>query len=155
MLCDPRTAVTASGTSRLTSAGTNTAFMRGRVVTCPPIHSMVVVTSPMGDQAPPELAAITITPAKNRRSRRSASSFCISETITMVVVRLSRIALRKNVQMPTIQSSEDTDRVRIREVMTSKPSCASTTSTMVIAPSRKKMICAVPSRDSPRSAETT
>ncbi len=32
------------------------------VVTWPPIHSMIVVTSPMGDQAPPELAAIMTKP---------------------------------------------------------------------------------------------
>ena len=32
-------------------------------VTWPPIQSMIVVTSPIGDQAPPALAAIIIIPA--------------------------------------------------------------------------------------------
>ncbi len=37
----------ASGTSRLTSEGRNTAPMIFSGVICPPIHSMVVVTSPI------------------------------------------------------------------------------------------------------------
>ena len=36
-------------------------------VTWPPIHSMVVVTSPIGDHTPPAFAAITIMDAKSRR----------------------------------------------------------------------------------------
>ena len=66
-------------------------------VTCPPIHNIVVVTSPIGDHAPPAFAAITIIEANSNRSSLRSSSFRISETITMVVVRLSRMALRKKV----------------------------------------------------------
>jgi hypothetical protein len=62
------------------------------VVIWPPIHSIVVVTSPIGDQAPPALAAMTMMPAKNRRSAWLDSSLRISEIMTMVVVRLSSSA---------------------------------------------------------------
>ena len=48
----------------LTSEGRNTPLTMAAEVTCPPIHSMVVVTSPIGDQAPPALAAITTSPAR-------------------------------------------------------------------------------------------
>ena len=43
------------------------------VVSCPPIQSMVVVTSPMGDHAPPALAAMTTMPAKSQRVCRDCS----------------------------------------------------------------------------------
>jgi len=72
----------------------------------------------------------------------------------MVVVRLSRMALRKNETKPTIHIRVDSLVVLMREVMTSKPLCASTTSTMVIAPIRKNTICAVPMSDSPRCSLT-
>ena len=75
-------------------------------VTCPPIHSMVVVTSPSGDQAPPALAAITTTPDRYSRSSRAATSLRSSEIMTMVVVRLSSTGLRKKVTAPTIHISE-------------------------------------------------
>ncbi|EKD39862.1 MAG: hypothetical protein ACD_75C00272G0004 [uncultured bacterium] len=57
-----------SGTMRQASDGRKTPFMIARVVIWPPIHSMVVVTSPIGVQAPPALAAMTMIPAKNSRS---------------------------------------------------------------------------------------
>ena len=47
-----------------TIAGRNTSFMICIPLICPPIHNMVVVTSPIGDHAPPALAAITIMEAK-------------------------------------------------------------------------------------------
>ena len=128
--------------------------MMANAVIWPPIHSIVVVTSPIGDQAPPELAAMTMMPAKNRRSSCLASSLRISEIITMVVVRLSSIALRKKVTKPTSHISVDSSVVRMRWVITSKPLCASTTSTMVIAPIRKNTICAVPISDSPSCSLT-
>ena len=59
--------IMARGTSRLTTEGINNAKMIELAVICPPIQSMVVVTSPIGDQAPPALAAITIIPANNKR----------------------------------------------------------------------------------------
>ena len=99
--------VMASGTIMLTIEGRKTPFMIARVVIWPPIQSMVVVTSPMGVQAPPALAAMTMMPAKNSRSSCLSSSFFISEIMTMVVVRLSSTALRKKVTKPTSQSSDD------------------------------------------------
>ena len=128
--------------------------MISMAVICPPIQSMVVVTSPMGVHAPPALAAITMMPAKKSRSSRLPSSFFISDTITMVVVKLSRIELRKNVTMPTIHIRSESLVVLMREVITSKPLCASTTSTMVMAPIRKKTIWAMPCRDSFRCEPT-
>ena len=133
-------AITHRGTSMFTIEAMKTPWMMARVVTWPPIHNMVVVTSPIGVQAPPALAAMMMMPAKNKRSSRRSSNFFISETITMVVVRLSRIALRKKVTKPTSHIRLESCVVRIREVMTSKPLCASTTSTMVMAPIRKKTI---------------
>ncbi len=55
-----------SGTTRQTVEARKVVFMILAVVICPPIQSMVVVTSPIGDQAPPALAAMTIIPAKNK-----------------------------------------------------------------------------------------
>ena len=72
--------------------------------------------------------------------------------MTMAVVILSRMALRKKVTTPTSQIREESFDVLMRRVMTSKPLWASTTSTMVMAPTRKKTICAVPMTDSPSSA---
>ena len=121
------------------------------VVIWPPIQSMVVVTSPIGDQAPPAFAAMTMMPAKNRRSAWLDSSLRISEIMTMVVVRLSSSAERKKVTKPTSHISFDNWAVRMRLVMTSKPLCASTTSTMAMAPIRKKTIWAVPISECPSS----
>ena len=67
---------------------------------------------------------------------------------------LSRMALRKNVTNPTSHISVESWVVRMRVVMTSKPLCASTTSTMVMAPIRKNTICAVPISDSPNCSLT-
>ena len=128
--------------------GINKPFMISSAVIWPPIQSMVVVTSPIGVQAPPALAAITIIPAKNKRSSLCSRSFFIRETITIVVVRLSKIALRKNETKPTIHIKVESFLVLILEVITSKPLCASTTSTIVIAPIKKNTICAVVMSDS-------
>ncbi|MGY3459863.1 hypothetical protein ACVWW5_005313 [Bradyrhizobium sp. LM3.4] len=138
----------ASGTSRLSSEGRNTAPMIFSGEICPPIHSMVVVTSPITVHAPPAFAAMTMREANSRRSSRLAISRWISETMTMVVVRLSRIALRKKVTKPISHIRRIWLVVLMREVMTSKPSWASMTSTMVIAPIRKNTICAVEATDS-------
>ncbi|EKD39861.1 MAG: hypothetical protein ACD_75C00272G0003 [uncultured bacterium] len=72
----------------------------------------------------------------------------------MVVVRLSRMELRKKATKPTSQSREVILVVLMREVMTKKPLWASTTSTMVIAPIRKKTIWAVAATDSVRFSDT-
>ena len=74
------------------------------VVNCPPIHSIVVVTSPIGDQAPPALAAMTTMPAKSQRVCRSSMSLRNSDTMTMDVVKLSSRAEKKKVKTHTIHS---------------------------------------------------
>ena len=74
------------------------------VVNCPPIQSIVVVTSSIGDQAPPALAAMTTMPAKSQRVRRSSMSLRNSDTMTMDVVKLSSRAEKKNVKTHTIHS---------------------------------------------------
>ena len=101
---------------------------------------MVVDTSPIGDQAPPEFAAIITSPIKIIRSFLSLMSFRSNVTITMVVVRLSSIAERKNVRNPIIHISFLLFTVVIVFVMTSNPSCASISSTIVMAPIRKNKI---------------
>ena len=68
--------------------------------------------------------------------------------MTIVVVRLSSIALRKKVTIPTSHIRVTCFLVRISEVITSKPLCASITSTIVMAPIRKKTIWAVEETDS-------
>ena len=65
-------------------------------------------------------------------------SFRSRDTITIEVVRLSRTAEKKNVKRLRIQISFTLLDVLMRSVMTLNPSCASTNSTMVMAPSRKK-----------------
>src|SRR5690554_6814609 len=91
-------------------------------VICPPIHNMVVVTSPIGDHAPPALAAIITIPEKNQRSFLSPISFLNSEIITIDVVRLSKAAEKKKVNRQIIQSSFTLLVVFIRLVITAKPS---------------------------------
>ena len=48
------------GNAKETIEGMNNAVIKFSVLTFFPIQSMVVVTSPIGDQAPPALAAIMI-----------------------------------------------------------------------------------------------
>ena len=129
-----------SGTKRQTTLQKNRSRMTSTVPILCLIQSMVVVTSPITVQAPPALAAITTMPAKNSRVSRSATSFRSNEIITMVVVRLSSTADRKNVNQLTIQSSWTLFLALIRSVISEKPSWASTSSTIVIAPIRKKMM---------------
>lgn len=124
----------------LITAGNSTAWIIASEVIWSPIQSIVVVTSPIGDQAPPELASITMIPAKNRRSSRFANNLRMSDIITMVVVKLSKIALRKKVTKPTSHFSDDNLVVLIRLVMTS---------TTVMAPIKKDTVCAVAVSDSP------
>ena len=51
-----------SGTSNEIALGSSVAVMMLTVETLPPIHNMMVVTSPMGDHAPPALAATMTMP---------------------------------------------------------------------------------------------
>ena len=66
------------------------------VDTLSPIQSIVVVTSPIGDQAPPAFAAITISAAYQILRFLSETTFCKMEIKTIVAVRLSIIAERIN-----------------------------------------------------------
>ena len=78
----------------------------------------MVVTSPNGLQAPPALAAITVIPTKNNRCSLLSINLRSSDTITIVVVRLSSTALKKKVSPPIIQSSLTALLVFIRSVIT-------------------------------------
>ena len=75
----------------------------------------------MGLQAPPALAARITIPPKNQRSCCSGSSLRNRATITMAVVRLSRIAEKKKVMKLSIQSSFTLLVVLIWSVMMLKP----------------------------------
>ena len=133
------------GTSRQTMLGKIKLAMMVPVVNWPPIHNMVVVTSPIGDQAPPAFAATTTMPAKSHLVCLSSINLRNKDTMTMEVVKLSNNAEKKNVKTQTIQSILTLLRVVIRSVMTLNPSCASTNSTMVIAPIKKNRIDAISS----------
>ena len=110
-----------TGTTMQTRLGSRVFTMMLTVVTCPLIQSMMVVTSPMGLQAPPALAARMTMPAKSQRSFLSAMSLRRSATMTMAVVMLSSRAERKKVRMETTQRSFFLSVVLMRSVMTVKP----------------------------------
>src|SRR5215208_1078102 len=101
--------------------GTNRIVMILAVEIWPPIHNIVVVTSPIGVHAPPAFAAITIMPAKKSRMSRFGISFRINETITIAVVRLSRIDERKNVTQHISHSKVFGFLVLILSVISRKP----------------------------------
>jgi hypothetical protein len=88
---------------------------------CPPIHNIVVVTSPIGVHAPPALAAMMIIPAKNNRISLFGMSVLINETMTIDVVRLSSTADKKNVIQQIIHKSNFGFFVLIVLVITLKP----------------------------------
>ncbi len=134
--------------------GTNRTLIMFTVDIWPPIHNIVVVTSPMGVHAPPALAAITIMPAKVNFNSLSWINLRMSDIITIDVVRLSNTAERKNVTQHIIHSSELTFFVLMRSVINRKPWCASTNSTIVMAPIRKNRIWAMALRCSPSSNPT-
>ena len=144
----------ANGTKIDTKLGKNTVFIMLIVVTCPPIQSIVVVTSPMGDQAPPALQATIIIPAITRRCSGFRTNLRATDTITMAVVRLSNKADKTNDNPLIIQSSVRVFRLAIRSVMSVKPSCASMSSTTVMAPSKKNRISAVWPKFSVRCSPT-
>ena len=75
-----------------TIEGINRYEINSGVVTFLPIHSIVVVTSPIGDHAPPALAAIIIIPAYHNLKFLFDTTFCKIEISTIVAVRLSIIA---------------------------------------------------------------
>ena len=134
------------GTSRETKLAINVISMMFNAETFPETHSMMVVTSPIGDHAPPELAARITIPAKNQRSFLSPISLRSRATITIEVVMLSRMADMKKARIQMTHSNFTFFVVAILSVMILNPPCVSISSTMVIAPSRKKMISAVSPR---------
>src|SRR3990170_983075 len=109
------------GTRRHMILGNSKFLITSGAVICPPIQSIVVVTSPIGDQAPPALAAMIINPTKNNLISRLGMSFRIKDTITMVVVRLSKTADRKKVIQQTIHNNFLGSRVLIISVINLKP----------------------------------
>jgi hypothetical protein len=68
----------------------------------------------------------------------------------MVTVRLFKMADRKKVMIPTNQKSLFLDETCRRSVSARKPWCASTTSTIVEAASRKKQMSETSARCSER-----
>ena len=135
-----------SGTNRQIKLGRKVMMMMLPADTSPAIHSMMVVTSPMGDHAPPALAATITILAKNQRSWRSPMSLRSSATITMEVVRLSKTADMKKARMEMTHSSFTLLVVEILSVIMRKPPSVSMSSTIVIAPIRKKRISAISPR---------
>ena len=134
---------TNKGTIKHTVAGINTYSTNLAAVTLPFTQSIVVVTSPIGDQAPPALAAITMREAYHIRSFCSGIILRRMVIRIIVVVRLSIIADRKKPITPIIQRSFTLLLVRINRLMISNPRCISMISTMVIAPIKKKSISEV------------
>ena len=143
-----------SGAIAHTKLGRINFIIIGVAVNCPPIHSIVVVTSPMWIHAPPALAAKTTIPIKNIMICLSLINFLSNETITIVVVRLSSTEERKNVRMEIVQSSLRTSVVFIFSVITSNPSCASMSSTIVMAPKKKNNIPDISPKYSGSCSET-
>ena len=110
-----------TGTAIHTSDATSVFTIIFTVVTCPPIHSIMVVTSPMGLHAPPALAASITMPAKSHRSFLSAISLLSRAHMTMAVVMLSSNAERKKVSKLSSHSSFFLFVVVILSVMIRKP----------------------------------
>ena len=129
-----------SGTSIDTRLGIIIPVIILPAVICPPIHNMIVVTSPIGDHAPPAFAAITTILAYVQRVCWSLISLRSRESITIVVVRLSSTADMKNVRKLIIHSSLTLFVAVILSVIILKPLCLSTISTIVIAANRKNSV---------------
>ena len=90
-----------------TIEGINKVLISIKAVTLSCIHNMVVVTSPIGDQAPPAFAAIIIIPANHIRRFVSFMIFRRMVIKTIVAVRLSIIADKIKAKIQTIHKSVD------------------------------------------------
>ena len=90
------------GTTIHTSDGIIKYLTRFISLTLLPIHNIVVVMSPIGDQAPPALAAIIIKPAYHSFKLLSFTNFCNNVISTIVAVKLSIIAERMKAKNPKI-----------------------------------------------------
>ena len=140
--CNFRLAII-TGMTRETIHGNIRYRIRLPAVTLPLIQSMMVVTSPMGDHAPPLLAAMMMTPANNQRSCSAGMSLRSIITIMMVVVILSNTADMKKVMRARVHNSAILLRVVMWSVITLNPPCVSIRSTIVIAPMRKTSVSQV------------
>ena len=98
--------------------GKKSCVIVGKVVSWPLIHSIVVVTSPIGVQTPPALAATTTIAPNKRLSSSLGINFRRRETITIVTVRLFNMEERKKVKKPIIQNKAFLDFVVMRLVIT-------------------------------------
>ena len=134
---------TVKGTSKEIIQGKIREDIKGNVLTFPRIHNMMVVTSPMGDHAPPLLAAIMIIPEKIHLSDGLSTNFLKIMTMIIVVVILSKTADMKKAIPAKSHSNVSFLRVVIPFVMILKPACESTSSTIVIAPMRKTRVSQV------------
>ena len=126
------TIATILGMTRLTISPTDETFSS--------IHNMMVVTSPIGEKAPPALAAITIRPANIQRSFWSLSSRRSIITMIMVVVILSSTADMINDRVQIIHSKWRLLLALMCSVINEKPPYRSMISTIVMAPIRKTTI---------------
>ena len=131
---------TSNGTIIASNEGMIRLGMTPAVVMLPFTQSMMVVTSPIGENAPPALAAMTIRQANLHLSVLSATILRSNMTMTMVVVRLSNTADMKYVMKESIHRSSFFFLVVILSVMMENPLCASMSSTIVIAPIRKNSV---------------
>ncbi len=94
-----------SGMTIDTTLGRKQRVMTAPVEIFPAIQSMMVVTSPIGDHAPPALAARMIMPPKNQRSFWSVINLRSKAIITIAVVRLSSRADSRKVRNESAHSS--------------------------------------------------
>mmetsp|Transcript_17693 Transcript_17693/g.28963 ORF Transcript_17693/g.28963 Transcript_17693/m.28963 type:complete len:147 (-) Transcript_17693:1226-1666(-) len=107
--------------TRHTIEGRNNSVTVGIVERLLLIQSIVVVTSPIGVQTPPALAATTTIAPNNLLSSSLGTNFLSKDTITIVTVKLFKIAERKNVKKPITQNNPFFDLVVIKFVTTLKP----------------------------------
>ena len=104
---------------------------------------MVVVTSPIGDHAPPAFAAIITNDAKYNRSSCEATNLRIIVIITIVVVKLSKMADKKKAKREIMTNKEYFEVAFIRSERILNPWCKSMSSTIVIAPIKNNNISAI------------
>ena len=93
------------GISRDTKAGKKRCSISFKGLTFPAIQSMVVVTSPIGDHAPPALAAMMTKPANHMRSSLSGTILRKMEMSTIVAVRLSMMEESTKARVATTSSN--------------------------------------------------
>ena len=109
------------GTTIQTSEGINKYVINFRVVTLLAIHNIVVVTSPIGDHAPPAFADTIIRPANQSLVFLSEITFCKIVTNTIVAVKLSIIADKINAKIANIHKRFFLDFVLIKFLIVAKP----------------------------------